>query len=216
MAKQPDITRELILQAAFCEIHRHGYQAASIVDILAVTQMTKGALYHHFPGKQEMGLAVIDEVIRDRLEEKLMRPLRLSTDPVAALLELIRDTAARTGAEEVNLGCPLNNLMQEMSPLDAAFKQRLMGILGDWQDTVAAALARGQRDGTVRADVDCRAAALFIVSSWEGCTGVAKNAQSVAVFQSCLQQLHDYVAGLRVAETDGDARRAGSSKVATA
>lgn len=198
MAKQPDITRELILQAAFREIHRHGFQAASIVDILAVTQMTKGALYHHFPGKQELGLAVIDEVVRDRLEEKLMRPLRLSDQPVEALLALIRDTAEHTGVEAVNLGCPLNNLMQEMSPLDHAFKQHLMGILEDWQDTVAAALARGQREGTVRADVDCRAAALFIVSSWEGCTGVAKNSQSVTVFSSCMQQLHDYVAGLRV------------------
>ena len=64
--KQPDQTRDKILHSAFCEIHRQGFQAASIANILQDTGLTKGALYHHFPTKQALGLAVIDEVIRRR------------------------------------------------------------------------------------------------------------------------------------------------------
>ena len=63
---------------------------------------------------------------------------------------------------------------------------------------VAAALERAQKQGRVRKDVDCRAAALFIVSAYEGCIGIAKNLQSVKEFRLCMAQLDAYVQGLEV------------------
>lgn len=58
VTKQTDLTRDKLLQAAFNEIHLHGFQAASIANILRDTGLTKGALYHHFPTKQELGLEI--------------------------------------------------------------------------------------------------------------------------------------------------------------
>ncbi len=196
-AKQPDITRDKILDAAFQEIHRCGFQAASLSSILERTGLTKGALYYHFPDKDRLGYAVIDEVIRESLETMMFAPLRESDDPVTTLCEVIRYKAERTSGDSVALGCPLNNLMQEMSPLDLEFKRRLMAILKTWQDVVTDALKRGQKRGQVRPDVDCRAAALFIVSAFEGCIGVAKNLQSVKEFRLCMAQLEGYVQGLQ-------------------
>jgi AcrR family transcriptional regulator len=192
------VTRETILDAAFQEVHRHGFQAASLSNILAKTGLTKGALYHHFPTKDDLGLAVIDEVVREGLDAMLFAPLRESDTPFDTLLDIIRYKAQRTDLENVSLGCPLNNLMQEMSPLNATFKKRLNAVLATWQAAVADALARAQKQGTVRRDVDCRAAALFIVSSWEGCVGVAKAMQSVKDFRLCMKQLEEHVAGLAV------------------
>lgn len=197
-ARQPDVTRETILDAAFQEVHRHGFQAASLSNILAKTGLTKGALYHHFPTKDDLGLAVIDEVVREGLDAMMFAPLRESHTPFDTLLDIIRHKAQRTDLENVSLGCPLNNLMQEMSPLNATFKKRLNAVLASWQAAVADALARAQKQGTVRRDVDCRAAALFIVSSWEGCVGVAKAMQSVKDFRLCMKQLEEHVAGLAV------------------
>ena len=194
-ARDTDATRGKLLDAAFCEIHRHGFQAASIANILQDTGLTKGALYHHFPTKQDLGLAVVDEVIRARLEEWVFRPLRESKQPVATLIEIIgKKAVADMGA--VSLGCPLNNLMQEMSPLDAAFKERLSRIAITWGSAVEDALRRGQQAGDIRADVDCRAASLFIVSAWEGCVGVAKSLQSPEGFELCMRQLQGYVRSL--------------------
>jgi len=197
-ARQPDVTRETILEAAFQEVHRHGFQAASLSNILAKTGLTKGALYHHFPTKDDLGLAVIDEVVREGLDAMMFAPLRESDTPFDTLLDIIRHKSQRTDLENVSLGCPLNNLMQEMSPLNATFKKRLNAVLASWQAAVADALARAQKQGTVRRDVDCRAAALFIVSSWEGCVGVAKAMQSVKDFRLCMKQLEEHVAGLAV------------------
>ena len=60
--RNPKATRELLLEAAFWEIFRSGFQAASLDAILKETGVTKGALYPHFPSKAALGHAVIDEV----------------------------------------------------------------------------------------------------------------------------------------------------------
>lgn len=200
--RHPDLTRDKLLQSAFCEIHRQGFQAASLSQILSDTGLTKGALYHHFPTKQALGLAVIDEVIAGRLDRLIFRPLRESTRPVATLLEIIATMDKHRPATFVELGCPLNNLMQEMSPLDAAFRQHLNAVLGTWRDTVESALRRGQEQGEIRPEVDCGAVALFVVSAWEGCVGIAKNLQSPEAFGLCMQQLHGYLQSLLVARPE--------------
>lgn len=194
--KQPDVTRDKIVDAAFQEIYRQGFQAASLSNILANTGLTKGALYHHFPNKSDLGLAVIEEVIREGFEAMMFSPLRETDDPIETLIEVIQRKAKNATLETVSLGCALNNLMQEMSPLDLEFKQRLNGILKTWQDVVMDALKRAQKQGRVRKDVECRAAALFIVSAFEGCIGIAKNLQSVKDFGQCMAQLESYVRGL--------------------
>lgn len=65
------------------EIHRRGFRAAS--HILARTGPTKGARYHHFPDKNRLGQAVIEEVIRAGLDAMVFTPLREADDPLAAL-----------------------------------------------------------------------------------------------------------------------------------
>lgn len=198
--KQADLTRDKLLQSAFCEIHRQGFQAASIANILQDTGLTKGALYHHFPTKQALGLAVIDEVIKGNLEELIFKRLRESDRPVEMLLEIIATIDKKVPSDFVMLGCPLNNLMQEMSPLDKLFQEQLNGVLGIWKKTVEDALKRGQKQGEIRVDVDYKAAALFVVSAWEGCIGVAKSMQSPKAFGVCMKQLHGYVQGLMPAK----------------
>jgi TetR/AcrR family transcriptional regulator, transcriptional repressor for nem operon len=195
--KQPDLTREKLLMAAYHEIHRQGFQAASIAGILDAARLTKGALYHHFPTKHALGLAVVDEVIHEKLAEMVFVPLQTSEQPVETLLSIIATRVQQRPQNFIELGCPLNNLMQEMSPLDEEFKLHLNAVLSAWKEAVENALVRGQQQGDIRLTVDCNAAALFVVSAWEGCIGIAKNIQSSDAFGLCMQELHCYVQGLR-------------------
>lgn len=192
----PDLTREKILQAAAAEIHRQGFQSASIAHILSSTGLTKGALYHHFPSKQALGLAVVDEVIRTGLEERLLNPLREANDPLDTLLAYMDNRIRDLTDDAFELGCPLNNLVQEMSPIDDAFKTHLDHILQAWQTVIEQTLSQGQTQKRIRQEVDCEAAALFIVSAWEGCWGMAKNRQSAQTFRSCMAQLRQFALSL--------------------
>ena len=193
-AKQLDSARDKILAAAFNEIHRYGFQAASLSSILANTGLTKGALYHHFPAKQDLGLAVVDEVIDRILAQTIFTPLRESPYPIKTLQEILR--AKRAKPDLIELGCPLNNLMQEMSPLNEQFRQRLNALMQRWLDTLTDALRRGQKQGQVRQDINCAKASLFIISALEGCVGIAKNMQSTKTHRQCFDQLIAYVSSL--------------------
>jgi TetR/AcrR family transcriptional repressor of nem operon len=195
--RDPDATRDKLLKAAFEEIYRRGFQAASLDIILAKAGVTKGALYHHFPDKASLGYAVVDEVVKGLLLERwgVLEPL--SGDPLTALQGILRRRATSLTPREVELGCPLNNLAQEMSPLDQRFRRRVSATFDIWTEAVAKDLAGGQAKGTVRKDVDARKIAAFVVASIEGSFGLAKGAQSAAMLRSNLEVLSSFLESLR-------------------
>ena len=64
-------TRNHILEKAFDEIYRQGFQGVSIDKIVENTQLTKGAFYHHFPTKNNLGYALVDESLREMISEQM-------------------------------------------------------------------------------------------------------------------------------------------------
>jgi TetR/AcrR family transcriptional regulator, transcriptional repressor for nem operon len=196
-SRNPDSTREKLLHAAFEEIYRRGFQAASLDTILAKAGVTKGALYHHFPDKAALGYAVVDEVVRGLLLERWGVMAPPSGDPVTSLQRILRGRAAGVSSREIELGCPLNNLAQEMSPLDQRFRRGVNATFDLWTESVAKDLEHGQKDGTVRRDVDPRKVAAFVVASIEGSFGLAKGAQSAALLRSNLEVLSSFLESLR-------------------
>jgi TetR/AcrR family transcriptional repressor of nem operon len=195
--KSSDLTRQTLLEAAFAEIHRNGFQAASLTQILADTGLTKGALYHHFPDKKALGLAVIEDVIRPQLAAMMFAPLADTRQPLAAIQALLKTKAAEPDPWVVTLGCPLNNLMQEMSPVDESFRLQLNSLFQDWVAVVTEALERGLKSGEVKPEVNAADTAFFIVSALEGCIGMSKNTQSIAAYRGCLGQLNTYLETLK-------------------
>ena len=197
--RDPDVTRDKLLEAAFAEIYRRGFQAASLDTILAKAGVSKGALYHHFPDKASLGYAVVDEFVKGLLLERwgVLEPP--SGDPITALQRILRGRVANLTSREVELGCPLNNLAQEMSPLDQRFRRGVNATFDIWTDAVAKDLASGQAQGTVRKDVDARKIAAFIVASIEGSFGLAKGAQSASMLRSNLEVLSTFLESLRPA-----------------
>jgi AcrR family transcriptional regulator len=207
--REPNVTRDKLLMAAFEEIYRRGFQAASLNTILAQAGVTKGALYHHFPDKAALGFAVADEVVRRFLLQRWgIGPLAdVEKDPVTALQGILRHRSTELTAREVELGCPLNNLAQEMSPLDERFRRRVNATFDTWRDAFAQALARGQAEGTVRRDVDGGKVAAFIVAAIEGSFGLAKGARSAEMLRSNLEVLSAFLDTLRPEKAEKRKRR---------
>ena len=167
--RNPKHTRAALLEAAFKEIYEHGYQAASLERILANTDLTKGALYHHFPNKHALGIAVIKEVITEQVIAEHAGPLVDTDDPITVMLAHLDRFSEVSESADLEFGCPLHNLVQEMSPLDEEFRQQLQEIQFTWQRILSEAMARGQAKGNVRAELDCDEVALFIIAAVEGC-----------------------------------------------
>jgi AcrR family transcriptional regulator len=196
--RQPDVTRERLLNAAFEEIYRRGFQAACLDTILRKAGVTKGALYHHFPEKSALGQAFVDDVGSKVLLDRGIGVLHQQAgDPLTALQRMLKERSLRLTPDEIELGCPLNNLAQEMSPLDERFRRRVAETYESWSDGFARILQAGQEEGSVRRDVDAKEIATFLVAAIEGSFGLAKSARSAAVLRSNLRILSTMLDSLR-------------------
>ena len=184
-----------MLQAASREIYRSGFQSASLDTILAVAGVTKGALYYHFDSKEALGYAVVEEIIGPDVRGKWVRPLQNGKDPINALIGAVRRIPVRP--VDVRGGCQLNNLAQEMSPLDAGFRKRLSIVVDGWREATASVLREGQTHGSVRRDVEPVDAAGLLIAMVEGYGSLAKNAQDPKVMKAGIRNIVDWLRSLR-------------------
>ena len=197
--KAPEETRAKILAAAFMEIHERGFQGAGLSQIVERANITKGGLFHHFESKQDLGYAIVDELLGGNIRELWVKPLAGSTDPVTDIRKILREEIEECTCRPamMRLGCPLNNLAQEMSSIDEGFRTRIEGIYEEWRGAIEKAFQEGIRHGTVRKGVRPKAVAAFFVSTHAGIIGTAKNARSVDLLKLSVQGLKDYLESLR-------------------
>lgn len=195
--RNPEYTRNRLLQAAFQEVFRHGFQSAGIDAILAATNVTKGALYYHFENKEALGYAVVEEIVAKLTRDRWLLPLQRGRDkdPVDTLIGIVRALPRRPG--DIRRGCPLVNLAQEMSQLDEEFRKRLERIFHAWQKGIAMTLRRGQSQGVVHRDLVPEEAAGFLVAMIEGYEVLAKNAQDARVWETGTKNIVGWLNSLR-------------------
>ena len=193
-AKSRDLekTRAEILRAAFPLVLRHGFQGVSVDDIVEETQHTKGAFFHQFPTKRDLGYALVDEVVRPLIISRWIAPLEGFENPLEGILSRMEELIGGATLEQLQLGCPLNNLVQEMAPLDAGFRKRLRSALELWISEIERHLARAKAAGYLKKSVDTREAAHFIVMAHEGFYGMIKGLGQHAAFEALVSSLSIY------------------------
>jgi TetR/AcrR family transcriptional repressor of nem operon len=189
-------TRKEILDAAFVEVYRHGFQGVSIDDIVAKTSLSKGAFYHHFPTKLDLGYAIVDDVLTPMIVDRWIAPLEPYENPIDGIVRQMDLLIGHADPGTLRTGCPLNNLVQEMAPLDGGFRRRLQGALNFWIDGLELHLRRGQRAGFVKPDVDAREAAHFVVLMHEGVFGMLKGLDDPRAFRTLFAPVKSYLRSL--------------------
>ena len=84
MVDRGELTRERIVQATRELVIEHGYDGVSTAEVLRRAGVSRGGLYHHFGGKQELMAAVLEAVERD-LILRLASAVAEAPSPFAAL-----------------------------------------------------------------------------------------------------------------------------------
>lgn len=194
--KKAEATRLAILQKAFGLIYTKGYQAASLDDILATTEVTKGAFYYHFKNKDEMGLAIIEEVLKPAVTENYIKPMQQPADPLKLIYRMMHSLLMENEFLKVEYGCPAANLTQEMAPWNAAFSKALDELTGKWNDALVKSIERGKKEGFVDKKVNAKQVALFVMSGYWGIRNFGKLSGSREAYKPYLKALKAYLDGL--------------------
>jgi TetR/AcrR family transcriptional regulator, transcriptional repressor for nem operon len=195
--KKAEATRLSILQKSFELIYTKGYQTTSIDDILATTQVTKGAFYYHFKNKDEMGLAIINELLKPNFAAAFMRPLQSGGDPVKVVYDMMYQLLMKNEFMKVEHGCPAANFTQEMAPWHKDFTIALNDLADQWKNAIIQCIKNGKKSGSIRADVKPEQVAVFIMSGYWGIRNIGKLNNSKSVYLIYLKQLKDYLNSLQ-------------------
>src|SRR5687768_1600025 len=103
-------TRDRIVDAAMELFAVKGYNSTSVADILSRTQLNSGSLYHAFPGKQDILIAVLERY-RDGLYPMLVDPVwREVEDPIERIFALLAKYRWMILETECSYGCPIGCL----------------------------------------------------------------------------------------------------------
>ncbi|EDM38928.1 transcriptional regulator [Pedobacter sp. BAL39] len=167
-------TRNYIMQKSFDLIYQKGYQATSIDDIIATTNMTKGAFFYHFKNKEQMGLELISELLYPSMYEIMVKPLIESKDPLTAIYEMMERLLNDEDFFNADYGCPAINLMEEMSPINNTFKKALSKLVLSWKDSIVSAIQSAQPLGLVKPHVSPEEVAVMVISGYGGVRGLGK------------------------------------------
>ncbi len=189
-------TRTRILHKNFEAMHLQGFQGMRTDKVMQDLGITKGAFYHYFRTKHELGYAIVEEILAPQYVQAWARLASASENPLNMIVQHLEELAETQDSDRIKLGCPLNNLVQEMSPLDEGFRIRLRRIFDQMQEGVSLGIMRGQAQGTVRKDVDAQELGIFIIAALEGAFSIAKVQQSLEVFQQAIRQLASFVRSL--------------------
>ena len=195
--KKAEATRLTILRKAFELIYAKGYQTTSVDEIIATTQVTKGAFYYHFKTKDEMGLAIISDILIPKLTKNFIEPFQSESNPINTIYDLMHYLLIEDDFLKVEYGCPAANLTQEMAPWNEEFRRVLDTLTQQWKEVMTATLEKGKERGHIRKDVNSKQVTLLIMSGYWGIRNFGKLENSKKIYLTYLKELKNYLNTLR-------------------
>lgn len=183
-------TRTKIVLAAMELFWSKGFNSTSIADILSRTQLNAGSLYHVFPGKQDVLIAVL-EAYRDGLYENLVDPAWEGVDdPVERIFALLARYRWLIIETDCTYGCPIGSLALELHEADPVVRELLAVNFTGWVQAIMRCLDdAGDR---LPADIDKQALAEFVLTTMEGGVMQARTHRDVGYFDRGVAALRDH------------------------
>ncbi|MBD2842596.1 TetR/AcrR family transcriptional regulator [Erythrobacter rubeus] len=184
-------TRDKIIRTAMDLFWVKGYNSTSISDILSRTQVHSGSLYHFFPGKQDVLIAVL-ETYRDEIDVGLLdHAWEGVEDPVEKIFALLNGYRTHLLTTDYQYGCPIGSLALELHEPDPRVRELIDRNFRNWVDAVENCLVEAA-DRFPR-DLDRRALAEFILTIMEGAIMQARTAQDIGLFDRNVDVLREHL-----------------------
>ena len=200
-------TRDRIVRTAMELFWVKGYQSTSIADILSRSQLHSGSLYHFFPGKQQLLVAVL-EAYRDGIEPWLLAPAWTGIDdPRERIFALLNGYRTNLVASDFTYGCPIGSLALEIHEPDPAVRELLAANFANWTAAIEGCLTdMGDR---LPPGTDRRSLAELILTVMEGAIMQSRTFRDIGVLDRNVAMLAGHIDTLETAAGNGGALQLG-------
>jgi TetR/AcrR family transcriptional repressor of nem operon len=161
-------TREHLIDVGVNLMHRQGYTATGMKEILESAGVPKGSFYHHFGSKEEFARAVLERYVAR--EAKHCEAV-LSDHKVAPLKRLKRyfgELIKLYGQKAPISGCMMGRISLEMAELSSILREYLSSSFGQWQHAIASVIREAVDQQALPATTNSESLAAFLLNSWQG------------------------------------------------
>jgi TetR/AcrR family transcriptional regulator, transcriptional repressor for nem operon len=198
-------TRSRLVLTAMQLFRDKGYHSTSVADVLHSAGVNSGSLYHFFPGKQDLLIAVLD-AYRAGIDPMLLAPAWQGvTDPIERVFALLSAYRSALEASECTYACPIGSLALELHEPDLAVRERLAANFAAWTEAVEQCLSAATR--RLPRDVDRHELATFVLTTMEGAVMLARTQRELTGFDDAVRRLRDYFERLERAAARPPTRR---------
>jgi TetR/AcrR family transcriptional regulator, transcriptional repressor for nem operon len=184
-------TRERIIEAARELFFKQGYTATGVAQILKTAEANSGSLYHFFPSKEDLLVAVLEKY-RTMLEPRVLRPaFDRTTDPIERLFAVLAGYRLLLEATHFELGCPIGNLALEVTNSQPEARRLIIENFKAWCEAIRELI----EDAADRfpPDIEPAALATHVLATMEGSVMLARAYRSFEPFDQAISQLRNYI-----------------------
>jgi TetR/AcrR family transcriptional regulator, transcriptional repressor for nem operon len=184
MSRPPNLElRGKILCSAHKLIYRHGFKGVSMDEVAREAGMKKANLFHYYPTKEALGLAVFDYAL-GQLQSKIQSSLSMpGADPIQSVETMFDQASGGMKESGCSGGCFVGNMAQELSDYNETLRCRVAEHMQRWREQWAKFLDGYRERGYFRSDFNAQQAASGLLSLFEGAMIFCKANKTVEALQ---------------------------------
>jgi TetR/AcrR family transcriptional repressor of nem operon len=186
-------TREKLFGATISTIAERGYAATAVDEICAKAGVTKGAFFHHYPSKQSLTVAAVNDWAQKCAAFYAAAAYHKFDDPLDRFLGFLDFRKDMLRAPMALISCPVGTMIQEVfeshPDILRACEECISGQIADVQSDIAAAI----KFYGIDSDWTAESLALHTHAVLQGVYILAKAKGSVQVAEQSIDHLRSYV-----------------------
>lgn len=189
MATKAEKTKQFILETAAPLYNEKGISGVSIDDVLEATNLTKGCIYGHFQGKDDLSEQVIEYSLT-HLTEKITATVlkeKSAKDKINAFMDFYKNPINTF----IDGGCPLFNTAVEADDNFPSIKQKVAARFAAGQEALSGILQEGIDSGEFSSKLNPKRFAFKMFAAIEGGIVICRNIDSSKPMYDLVQDLKD-------------------------
>lgn len=145
-----------------------GYHGTGLQELVQSVGVPKGSFYNYFPSKEAFGAEVVKHYVDPFIKQLDTHLQRKDVCAEVALRAYFEELIEETERRDFKGGCLLGNLIGEIGDTSDLCQTSLRGAVHRYRDKLREGIARAQREGSFRTDMEAKEMADFLVNVWQG------------------------------------------------
>jgi TetR/AcrR family transcriptional repressor of nem operon len=186
-------TRKHLIDVGVGLMHRHGYNATGLTEILKAAGVPKGSFYHHFDSKEDFAATALEEFTARAAKHAATVLGDLKTPPLKRLKHYFADLVKISGQNGSIPGCMVGRFSLEIAAESPQLRKQISAAFTRWQRRISTVIQQAVVQKELSAETDSESLAGFLLNSWEGALLRSQAEKNDAPLQTFMHYAFDHL-----------------------